>query len=106
MERIAARTESFEIPVDGRGLSHSFDKLVSDLFKRLVAQLEHRGIVLHDRVVEGDLVFTETKFFVSLWSSRICLASLTSSAMISAVVSERFVYRLIASSSNSENFRA
>ena len=90
LERIAAFTLSlrFQSIVALERTAHEFS---GNRLERFVTQLEYGRVVLDDRVVEGDLVLAQAKASWRLASSRISLASLISSAMISAVVSGRLV---------------
>lgn len=47
--------------VDGDVLAYGLDELARDRLEGLVAHLEHRGVVLADRVVERHLVVAQTE---------------------------------------------
>ena len=73
---------------------------MGDRLQRVVAEFEDGGLVLADRVVEGELVVAKPEVSCRDFGRRASpWRASTSSAMISAVVSARFVYRWIASSS-------
>ena len=51
---MAARTGSFNVPVNRHALLDRPDEVGGDLPWRAVAHVQHSGIVLHNRVREGN----------------------------------------------------
>ena len=53
-------------PVNGGVAAHRVDELAGDLLQQLVAHLQHGGVVLTDRVVEGQFVLAQPEFGTAL----------------------------------------